>query len=148
MSRLPLYSRSALHRRDYCGARLFASRQPAWGETNMRLLRDPTLHFFVVWLLAPIFAIVGASLDRAAWDLSATLVGWLITFSLWSGFGIRSVVYQWKALPRSPRKRWPDLSRTTAIELHLLTGTGLVTLVSSIAALIVCGLLIIDIASV
>jgi hypothetical protein len=114
----------------------------------MRLLRDPTLHFFVVWLLAPIFAIVGASLDRAAWDLSATLVGWLITFSLWSGFGIRSVVYQWKALPRSPRKRWPDLSRTTAIELHLLTGTGLVTLVSSIAALMVCGLLIIDIASV
>jgi hypothetical protein len=28
-----------------------------------RRLRDPTLHFFVVWLLAPIFAIVGASLD-------------------------------------------------------------------------------------
>jgi hypothetical protein len=110
-----------------------------------RRLRDPTLHFFVVWLLAPIFAIVGASLDRAAWDLSATLVGWLITLSLWSGFGIRSVVYQWKALPRSPRKRWPDLSRITAIELNLLTGIGLVTLVSSIAALMVCGLLIVDI---
>jgi len=113
----------------------------------MRLLRDPTLHFFVVWLLAPIFAIVGASLDCAAWDLSATLVGWLITLSLWSGFGIRSVVYQWKALPHSPQKRWPDLSRITAIELNLLTGIGLVTLVSSIAAMIVCGLLIIDMAN-
>jgi len=113
-----------------------------------RRLRDPTLHFFVVWLLAPIFAIVGASLDCAAWDLSATLVGWLITFSLWSGFGIRSVVYQWKALPHSPQKRWPNLSRITAIELSLLTGISLVTLVSSIAALIVCGLLIIDIANV
>ncbi|MBO9343406.1 MAG: hypothetical protein J7454_15710 [Roseiflexus sp.] len=113
----------------------------------MRLLRDPTLHFFVVWLLAPIFAIVGASLDCAACDLSATLVGWLITLSLWSGFGIRSVVYQWKALPHSPQKRWPDLSRITAIELNLLTGIGLVTLVSSIAAMIVCGLLIIDMAN-
>jgi hypothetical protein len=112
-----------------------------------RRLRDPTLHFFVVWLLAPIFAIVGASLDCAAWDLSATLVGWLITFSLWSGFGIRSVVYQWKALPRSPRKRWPDLSRTTSVELRLLTGIGLVTLLSSVAALIVCGQIIIGIAN-
>ncbi len=41
----------------------------------MRRLRDPTLHFFVVRPCAPIFAIVGASLDRAACDLSATLVG-------------------------------------------------------------------------
>gem|GEM_PF-2726928 len=92
--RLPLYSRSALHWRDYCGACLFASCQPAWGETNMRRLHDPTLHFFVVWLLAPIFAIVGASLDQSACDLSTTQVGWLITLSLWNGFGIRSVVYQ------------------------------------------------------
>ncbi len=114
----------------------------------MRHLHNPTLHFFVVWLLAPIFAIVGASLNQSACDLSTTQVGWLITFSLWSGFGIRSVVYQWKALPRSPQKRWPDLSRITAIELNLLTGIGLVTLVSSIAALIVCGLLIIGTASV
>ncbi len=71
----------------------------------------------------------------------------MITFSLWSGFGIRSVVYQWKALPRSPQKRWPDLSRTTAIELNLLTGIGLVTLLSSVADLMVCGQLIIGIAN-
>ena len=72
--RLPLYSRSALHWRDYCGACLFASCQPVWGETNMRRLHDPTLHFFVVWLLAPIFAIVGASLDQSACDLRTTQV--------------------------------------------------------------------------
>ena len=101
----------------------------------------------MVWLLAPIFAIVGASLDQSACDLSTTQVGWLITFSLWSGFGIRSVAYQWKALPRSPRKRWPDLSRTTSVELRLLTGIGLVTLLSSVAALIVCGQIIIGIAN-
>ncbi len=113
----------------------------------MRHLHNPTLHFFVVWLLAPIFAIVGASLNKSACDLSTTQVGWLITFSLWSGFGIRSVAYQWKALPRSSRKRWPDLSRTTSVELRLLTGIGLVTLLSSVAALIVCGQLIIGIAN-
>ncbi len=59
----------------------------------------------MVWLLAPIFAIVGASLDQSAFDLPTTQVGWLITFSLWSGFGIRNVAYQWKALPRSPYER-------------------------------------------
>jgi len=52
------------------------------------------------------------------------------------------------ALHRRDHQRWPDLSRITAIELNLLTGIGLVTLVSSIAALIVCGLLIIDMANV
>ncbi|WP_296751719.1 hypothetical protein [Roseiflexus sp.] len=40
----------------------------------MRRLHDPTLHFFVVWLLAPIFAIVGASLDQSACDLRTTQV--------------------------------------------------------------------------
>ncbi len=120
---------------------------PPGVKPDMRHLHNPTLHFFVVWLLAPIFAIVGASLNKSACDLSTTQVGWLITFSLWSGFGIRSVAYQWKALPRSPRKRWPDLSRTTSVELRLLTGIGLVTLLSSVAALIVCGQLIIGIAN-
>jgi len=57
-------------------------------------------------------------------------------------------LYSRSALHRRDHQRWPDLSRITAIELNLLTGIGLVTLVSSIAALMVCGLLIIDIASV
>jgi len=113
----------------------------------MQLLRDPTLHFFVIWLLAPIFAMVGASLDSAADDLSATLVGWFATLSLWSGFGIRSVVHQWKAMPRSPQARRPDLSKTTFIELNLLIGISLVTLLSSLAAVVVFGLLMIGIAN-
>jgi len=40
----------------------------------MRRLHDPTLHFFVVWLLASIFAIVSASLEQSACDLCTTQV--------------------------------------------------------------------------
>ncbi len=43
-------------------------------KPNMRHLHDSTLHFFIVWLLAPIFAIVGASLDQSACDLPTTQV--------------------------------------------------------------------------
>jgi predicted MFS family arabinose efflux permease len=75
------------------------------------------------------------------------LAGWLVTFSLLSIFGIRSIVYQWKAMPRKHQEQWPDLSRTPTIELRLLIGIGLLTLLSFIAALIVCGLLIIGIAN-
>jgi len=107
----------------------------------MRLLRDPTLHFCAVWLTAPIFALVGTSLNRPSNALSASLAGWFLTLSLWSAFGIRSVVYQWKALPHSSEGRWPDLSRTTGIELRILVSVSLVTLFSFLAALIVFGLL-------
>lgn len=113
----------------------------------MRLLRDPTLHFFVVWLMAPILAIVGTSLDRPSNDLSAPLAGWFLTLSLWSGFGIRSVVYQWQALPRSPKGQWPDLSRTTGIELCVLVSVSLVTLFSFVAAVVVFGLLALGLAN-
>jgi hypothetical protein len=86
----------------------------------MRRLHDPTLHFFVVWLLAPIFAIVGASLDQSACDLSTTQVGWLITLSLWNGFGIRSVVYQEQpAHVRRRRQSRREATRTEGPVAHL-----------------------------
>jgi hypothetical protein len=97
-------------------------------------------------MVAPIFAIVGTSLDCADCNPSATLVGWLATLSVLSIFGARSIAYQWNAMPRKPQESWPDLSRTRKIELRLLIGIGLVTLFSLIAALIVCGLLIVSIA--
>lgn len=112
----------------------------------MRLLRDPTLHFLVIWLAAPIFALVGVSMDRPSNDLSTALVGWFVTLCLWSLFGVRSLVYQWKALPRTPSARWPNLSESMGIELRLLIGIGLITLFSSVAAVFVFGLLAIDIA--
>jgi hypothetical protein len=112
---------------------------------TMRLLHNPTLHFLVILILAPIFAVVGTSLDCADWDLSATLAGWLVTLSLLSIFGIRSIVYQWKAIPRKYQERWSDLLRAFGIELRLLMGIGLVTLFSLIAALIICGFLILSI---
>ena len=54
---------------------------------------------------------------------------------------LRSALHRWD------HQRSPELSRTPAIELRLLTGIGLVALLSSLAALMVCGLLIIGIAN-
>lgn len=108
----------------------------------MRLLRNPTLHFCIVWLTAPIFALVGTSLDRPSNALSASLAGWFLTLSLWSIFGIRSARYQWKSLPRSAEGRRPDLLRTSGTELRILVTVTLVTLFSFLAALIVFGLLV------
>jgi hypothetical protein len=107
----------------------------------VRLLQDPTLHFFLVWLGAPIFAIIGVSLDKPANPVSISLAGWLATLVLWSAFGIRSVIHQWKALPRSPGARRPDLSRALSVELLLLVGVGSVTLLTAVAAVFMFGLL-------
>lgn len=112
----------------------------------MRLLQDPTLHFFLVWLGAPIFAIIGVSLDRPSNRVSTGLAGWLITFVLWSALGMRSVIHQWRALPRSPGARRPDLSRVLFVEVRLLVGVGLVTLLAAVAAVVVFGLLAAQIA--
>ncbi|MCS6909945.1 MAG: hypothetical protein NZM11_05175 [Anaerolineales bacterium] len=111
----------------------------------MRLLQDPTLHFFLVWLGAPIFAIIGVSLDRPAYPVSTGLAGWLITFVLWNALGVRSVSHQWRALPRSSGARRPDLSRAFGAEMRLLVGVGLVTFLAAVAALIVSALLMVQI---
>ncbi len=108
----------------------------------MRLLHDPTLHFLLVWPGAPVLAMIGVSLDSPTNPVSTGLAGWLLTLLLWSVFGVRSVIYQWNALPRDPGTRRPDLSRALAVELGLLAGVCLTTLLSSLAALLVFGLLV------
>lgn len=107
----------------------------------MRLLRDPTLHFFFALLGVPLVAMIGVSLDRPSNQVSTGLASWLVTLVLWSAFGIRSVIHQWNALPHSPTKPWPDLSQAPGVELRLLIGVGLITLVSVITAIILFGLL-------
>lgn len=87
------------------------------------------------------FAIIGVSLDRPSNHVSTGVAGWLVTLVLWSGFGVRSVIHQWNALPRSPTKQWPDLSQAPGLELLLLIGIGLITLISVIAAILLFGLL-------
>lgn len=111
----------------------------------MRLRPDPTLHFLLVWPGAPVFAIIGASLDRPSNPVSTSLAGWLLTLVLWSVFGVRSVIHQWNALPREPWARWPDLSRALAVELSLLVGVSLIALLSALATLVVFGLLVVQI---
>ncbi|MCX7789958.1 MAG: hypothetical protein N2378_04895 [Chloroflexaceae bacterium] len=110
----------------------------------MRLLHDPTLHFLLVWPSAPVLAIIGDTLDRPSNPVSTSHAGWLATLALWSVFGARSVIHQWNALPRSPGARWPELSRALTVELSLLVGTGLITLVAALATLVVFGLLAIQ----
>lgn len=107
----------------------------------MRLLHDPTLHFFFALLGAPLVAMIGVSLDRSSNQVSTGVAGWFVTLVIWSTLGIRSVLHQWNALPRSPTKQWPDLSQTPGIELRLLVGIGLITLTSAIAAIILFALL-------
>ncbi len=104
-------------------------------------MHDPTLHFFFALLGAPIFAMIGVSFDRPSNQISNSVAGWLVTLVLWSAFGIRSVIHQWNALPRSSTKQWTDLSQAPGLELRLLIGVGLITLISAIAAIILFGLL-------
>ncbi len=110
-------------------------------QASMRRLHDPTLHFLLIWPGAPVLAMIGASLDGPSNPVSTSLAGWLLTLVLWSVFGARSVIHQWNNLPRKPRARWPELSQALAVELSLLVGIGLITLVSALAALVVFGLL-------
>lgn len=108
-------------------------------------MHDPTLHFFFALLGAPIFAMIGVSLDRTSNQVSNSVAGWLVTLVLWSAFGIRSVIHQWNALPRSSTKQWPDLSQAPGLELRLLIGVGLITLVSVMATILLFGLLAVQI---
>jgi hypothetical protein len=55
------------------------------------------------------------------------------------------VIHQWNTLPRSPTQQWPDLSQAPGIELRLLIGVGLITLVSVIATILLFGLLAVQI---
>ncbi|MCS6938474.1 MAG: hypothetical protein RMJ55_02915 [Roseiflexaceae bacterium] len=109
------------------------------------IMRDPTLHFFLVLLGSPICAIIGVSLDQPSNQVSTSLVGWLVTLVLCSVFGIRSVIHQWNALPCSPTKQWPDLSQALGIRLRLLIGVGLIALVSAMATVLLFGLLAVQI---
>lgn len=108
-------------------------------------MRDPTLHFFLALLGAPILAMIGVSLDRTSNEVLTGMAGWLATLVLWSVFGIRSVLHQWNALPRLPTARWPDLSQAPGIELRLLIGVGLITLASVITTILMLGLLAVQI---
>lgn len=98
----------------------------------MRIIRDPTLQFIVILLVAPLCAMLGTSLHSAANPFSAPLAGWLATLSLWSFFAIRSVRHlrQTTRPPRSP------------VELRLLVGIAFFAVIVTAAAVIVAALLV------
>ena len=92
-------------------------------------MRDPTLQFIVSLFVAPLFAILGVSLDGAF----TSLAGWLVTLCLWSFFAVRSARHLWQSLARAP---------LTAIEIRLLVGITVFAALVTAAAVVVAALLI------
>lgn len=110
----------------------------------MRLFFDPTLQFLFILLLAPLCAMLSASLESSQNTFSTELAGWLVTLSLWSFFAIRSVRHQWKSMKRSQSNGWHYLLQRP-IELRLLVGVSVCAVIATLAGVVVAALLIADI---
>lgn len=107
----------------------------------MAWLRHPTVQFFGVFIAAPLAAMAGVALDSPALPMSTSLAGWWVTLMLWVVFGVRSLHYEWRTLPREPGSQRPNWKTLTFLELKALLAVALVTVLAAMLALALLGLL-------
>lgn len=108
----------------------------------MRILRNPTLQFLIVLLLSPLFAIAGESVSGASSRLDTSLLGWFITLTLITIFGIRSVHYQRLEIVQIAKKSGLRWWQVNFFRTRLLAGIGTVSLFAFIAALVILVMLL------
>ncbi len=91
---------------------------------------------------------LGVSLGRPADPISLGLIGWLITLTLWVIFGVRSVRYECKTLPRSTATARTNRVAASFLQWKVLWVIALVTVLSALLALVILGLLVMQAAHI